>query len=130
MNTFEKDTTLEDFAACVLKFASGAIGTLLVSWDFKPDTDNSVLIRFEKGALMVPADDPNKLIVRIITGQGSIEEMIYTIKSRDPSGWYGAVSDFVRAVENGLPSPVPGKVGKQVISLLFQAYDSAGYEKE
>lgn len=124
MGTFEKDTTLEDSAVCLLKFNSGVIGTLLVSWDFKPDMDNSVSIRFEKGALMVPADDPNKLIVREVTSPDKTEEMVYTIQSSDPSGWFGAISDFVRAVEKGLPSPIPGKVGKQVMSLLYQAYGS------
>ncbi|MCJ7703848.1 MAG: Gfo/Idh/MocA family oxidoreductase [Anaerolineales bacterium] len=124
MGTYEKDTTLEDSAACVLHFKSGVIGTMLVSWDFKPDMDNSISIRFEKGALMVPADDPNKLIIREAFGTDRTEEMVYTNKSTDPSGWFGAISDFVKAVENGLPSPIPGTVGKQVMSLLHQAYES------
>ncbi|MCJ7695089.1 MAG: hypothetical protein MUO40_06630, partial [Anaerolineaceae bacterium] len=105
-------------------FSSGVIGTMLVSWDFKPDMDNSISIRCEKGVLMVPADDPNKLIIREISAIDTSEEMVYTIKSSDPSGWFGAISDFVRAVENKFPSPIPGEVGRQVMSLLYQAYDS------
>lgn len=124
MGTFEKNTSLEDAAACLLKFRNGVIGTLLVSWDFKPDMDNSVTIRCEKGVLIVPAGKPNTLVVRQIIDMDKTEEIIYNISSSDISGWSGSVAAFVHAVENGLPSPIPGTVGRQVMNVLLSAYQS------
>jgi UDP-N-acetylglucosamine 3-dehydrogenase len=124
MGTFEKETTLEDSVACVLKFSKGVIGTMIASWVYKPDMENSLTIRFEKGVLTVPSDPQNSVIVRQVVDPDKTEEINYKMNSSDNSGWFGAVSAFVNAVENDKPSPVPGAVGKQVMTVLLRAYES------
>lgn len=122
--TFEKDTPLEDTFAGILKFRSGAIGTVVASWVYKPDMENSVTVRCEKGVLIVPADDGCSVIVRKILDLGKTEEVIHKITSDDHAGWFGAVGAFVEAVNGGLPSPISGKEAKRVMSVILTGYEA------
>jgi UDP-N-acetylglucosamine 3-dehydrogenase len=127
--TFTKDTPLEDTAAGILQFSGGAIGTIVASWAFAADWENSVTVRCANGAVMIPGHDPFTVVVRRDLPRGEREEVTHRIDSADSSGWFGATGAFEEAVRKGLPSPVTGEEGKKVVAVLLGAYDSASTGK-
>jgi len=129
MGTFQKDTVLEDTAAGILKFGGGAIGTIVASWAFAADWENSVTVRCANGEVAVCGHDPFTVVVRRDLPSGVKEEVTHRIDSEDSSGWFGSTAAFVEAVRTGLPSPVSGEEGKKVMAVLLGAYDSASTGK-
>jgi UDP-N-acetylglucosamine 3-dehydrogenase len=127
--TFTKDTPLEDTAAGILQFSGGAIGTIVASWAFAADWENSVTVRCANGAVMIPGHDPFTVVVRRDLPRGEREEVTHRIDSADSSGWFGATGAFEEAVRKGLPSPVTGEEGKKVMAVLLGAYDSVSTGK-
>lgn len=123
--TFEKATALEDTAVCTLRFSQGALGTLQVSWVFRPDWENSVLVRCERGVLRIPtaASEP----VRVLRSEagGASTESTHLCSDADPSGWFGAVAAFVRAALHRQASPVPGTEGKAALAAVLAACEAA-----
>jgi UDP-N-acetylglucosamine 3-dehydrogenase len=129
MGKFQKDTVLEDTAAGILKFGGGAIGTIVASWAFAADWENSVTFRCANGEVAVCGHDPFTVVVRRDLPSGVKEEVTHRIDSEDSSGWFGSTAAFVEAVRKGLPSPVSGEEGKKVMAVLLGAYDSASTGK-
>ncbi len=123
-STFEKDTSLEDSAVFSFHLSGGTLGTLQVSWVFRPDWENSLSLRCERGVLRVPteASDPVRVLRR--DAQARIVETEHRIQTQDPSGWFGALQAFVNAVQAGGPSPVPGREGRAVLAALAAAAQS------
>ena len=58
MRTFQKDTPLEDTAAGIVTFSGGAIGTIVASWAYAADWENSVTIRCANGVVIDPRARP------------------------------------------------------------------------
>ncbi|OHD74259.1 MAG: hypothetical protein A2177_15030 [Spirochaetes bacterium RBG_13_68_11] len=129
MGTFQKDTPLEDTAAGILTFSGGAIGTIVASWAYAADWENSVTVRCANGVVMIPEHDPFTVVVRRDLPGGGKEEVTHRIVSEDSSGWFGSTGAFAEAVRKGLPSPVTGEEGKKVMAVLLGAYDSASTGK-
>jgi predicted dehydrogenase len=128
-NTFEKQTALEDTAVFCFQLSRGSLGTIQVSWVFRPDWENSLTIRCEKGVIRIPteANEP----VKVLTNQGTstLVEANYQCSSPDTSGWFGAVGAFLEAVKNGLPSPVPGDDARASLAVVLAANLSANQKK-
>jgi len=124
-HTFEKDTSLEDTAACALCFQDGTLATLQVSWVFRPDWENSLVVRCEHGVISIPTETTDP--VRLLEGRDarSVRETMYLQHTTDPSGWSGSVAAFVRAVTQGELSPVPGTEGKATLVAVLAAHQAA-----
>ena len=122
MATFEKPTTLDDSAALLIQFDGGTLGTVQVSWAHHPDVQDSVTIDCANGSIAVPsnANDPVRVLER--TAEGDLVETSVSCQSTTGPGWFGAVGAFVKAIENGLPSPVTGAEGKATLDVVLQAY--------
>ncbi|MGA2977139.1 MAG: Gfo/Idh/MocA family oxidoreductase [Spirochaetia bacterium] len=129
MGTFEKDTALDDTVVGIMRFSAGAIGTIVASWVYAADMENSVTVRCRNGALIVPADDPCTVIVKTTSPQGTKEEIIYRLDSSDRAGWHGSLRAFVEAVTGSRPSPIPGEEGRKVMAAILGAYDSASSQR-
>jgi UDP-N-acetylglucosamine 3-dehydrogenase len=129
VGTFQKDTPLEDTVAGIVRFSGGAIGTIVASWTYAADWENSVTIRCEHGAVMIPEHDPFTVVVRRNLPGGTTEEVTHRISAEDSSGWLGSLGAFAEAVRKGLPAPVTGEEGRKVMAVLLGAYDSASTGK-
>jgi UDP-N-acetylglucosamine 3-dehydrogenase len=129
MGTFQKDTPLEDTVTGILRFSGGAIGTFVASWTYAADWENSVTVRCEHGAVMIPEHDPFTAVVRRDLPGGKREEVTHRISSEDSSGWFGSLAAFTEAVRKGQPAPVTGEEGRKVMAVLLGAYDSASTGK-
>lgn len=127
VSTFEKATSLEDTAVCAMRFADGAMGTLSVSWVFRPDWENSVVVRCERGVLRIPTEHSDPLRVLRCESGGATTESVHHSTDDDPSGWFGALGAFVRAVVHQQPSPVPGSEGRAALAAVLAACEAASH---
>lgn len=126
--TFEKQTTLEDTVVFALRFTGGALGTLHASWVFRGDWENSMTIRCERGVLRIPTEISDPVVVLKAKDGGEIVESTYRCSSTDPSGWHNTIQAFVRAIQNGEPSPVPGRDGKAAMAAVLSANKAASHK--
>ena len=127
--TFEKDTTLEDTAIFSMQLSGGTLATIEVSWVIRPDWDNSLMVRCERGSIRVPTEAAEPVRVLSIDQQGRAIESSHLCHTDDPSGWFGAVSAFVTAVSEGRPSPAPGSEGKAALAAILAAHQSVVEKK-
>lgn len=118
--TFEKQTSLEDSAVMIVHLSGNALATLQVSWVFKPDWENSLVIRGERGVLSIPTETSQPLRLSYRSSSGRVIESTHRCDSNDPSGWFGAIRAFLTALEKGSP-PVDGKEGRAVMAAVLAA---------
>jgi UDP-N-acetylglucosamine 3-dehydrogenase len=126
--TNEKPTTIDDTAIIALRFSEGALGTMQVSWAFRPGVDDSVSISCERGVLHVPsnADNPVRIVERGETG--SHVESTYPFGADDVPGWFGTMAAFVNAITNRTSSPVSGEEGRATMAAVLAAYASIAHQ--
>ena len=119
--TFEKATTANDTAVCLLRFNQGTLATIQASWVFRPDWENSLTLRCEQGVLRIPTEAAESMRVLVDQELGSAEELTYASDPTDPAGWLATVAAFVQAINNGDVSPVPGEEGRTTMRVVLAA---------
>jgi predicted dehydrogenase len=123
--TFEKPTSAPDTATCFLRFSQGTLGTLHVSWVFRPDWENSLVVRCERGVIRVPTDVAKPVRVLALDATGNGEETTYAgDASDDPAGWFETIASFVRTISENEPSPVSGEQGKAAVEAILAANEA------
>jgi UDP-N-acetylglucosamine 3-dehydrogenase len=122
--TYEKSTTLDDTSIFNMQLSGGTLATVEVSWVFRPDWDNSTVVRCEYGSIRVPTEASDPVRVLSIDRQGRTIESAHVCQTDDPSGWFGAVHAFVTAVSEGRPSPAPGSEGRAALAAILAAHQS------
>jgi predicted dehydrogenase len=128
-STFEKATTLDDTMVCTLRFSGGTLATLQVSWVFRPDWENSLVLRCERGVIRVPTEASDPVRVLEMNKSGLTVESTHLCKDSDPAGWLGMVAAFVRAVTQHQPAPVSGEDGRATLAAVLAAHESASAQK-
>jgi predicted dehydrogenase len=123
-NTFEKSTELEDTAVFSMQLSGGTLATLHVSWAFRPDWDNNLVVRCERGVIRVPTEAAEPVRVLAVDNEGRKIESTHLCSTEDPSGWFGAVKAFVTAVLEKQPSPCPGSDGRSALAAVLAAHQS------
>lgn len=123
-HTFEKATSLEDTAIFALKLSRGTLYTLQISWVFRPDWENSLVIRCERGVLTIPTESSEPVRVLYTTSPGVTVESAHHCNTSDTSGWFGAMRAFVSAVQAGTDSPIPDSEGRAAMAAILAAAQS------
>ncbi|MBE0690975.1 MAG: Gfo/Idh/MocA family oxidoreductase, partial [Anaerolineae bacterium] len=122
--THEKATPAADTAVIALKFSQGALGTIHVSWAYRPGLDDHVTISCERGVLHVPTDAAQPVRVVSLGEDGKAVESTYAFDATDVPGWSATIAAFTAAVRDKQPSPVPGIEGKRTMAAVFAAYEA------
>lgn len=107
---------VEDAGTALLRFASGATGTLQASWIARPGPDIQVTISGTEGRLhldatLAPTFHP--------AGAGPPEALAVPAEADNP---YAA---FVRAIRTGGAPPVTARDGRAAVAIIEAAYRSA-----
>ena len=118
-STFEKATTADDTVTCLLRFSQDTLATIHVSWVFRPDWENSLTLRCERGVLRIPTDSQEPLRLLENQGPNSEEVLLDSFETDDPAGWFTTIDAFVRAIKNGEPSPISGEEGKATMQAVL-----------
>ena len=107
----------EDAAVVLLRFASGATGTLHASWIARPGPDHQLTVFGTAGTLHLDARTP----LTLLPGEGEATRVPLPAADAlvDP---YAA---FVDAVTTGAPMPVTGEDGRAALAIVEAAYRAA-----
>lgn len=128
-NTFEKATILEDSAVFFFQLSGGMLGTLQVSWVFRPDWENSLTLRCEHGVIHIPTEATAPVRVIKLDNLGRVVKSEHLFETQDISGWFGAVQAFVTAIQTGGPSPVTGTDGRAILAAVLAASEAIEQKK-
>jgi predicted dehydrogenase len=116
---------VEDFAVGFIRFANGAALTLETSWlGFQPERE---LIRLQcfgtRGGLVWPDG-------QLIGETNKVPWTLHVEETGRDDPYFDEICDFARAVQEGLPSPVPVEQTLPVIRILEGMYQSARTKAE
>ncbi|CAM3928926.1 Gfo/Idh/MocA family oxidoreductase [Alkalicoccus chagannorensis] len=123
IETSAKDhSTVDDTAVCILKSASGIIGTLAASWSYVSGEDNATVI-YAEHAIMHLEDDPvNNLVVQYKDGS-VVKYELGGIQTNEGNGQTstGVIDAFVKALIDDEEPPVSGEEGKRSLEVILAA---------
>jgi predicted dehydrogenase len=118
----------EDFATAGLRFANGAVGSLVASTASYPGGAETITLQFERATLHLEAG-----VLRVSHRDGRVEthgEMAGTGGGADPMAfthaWHQAViEDFADAIAQGRPPAITGRAGLAAHALIDAITQSA-----
>lgn len=133
--TFTHDIEAEDMGVAVVKFQSGALGTIMSSTSVRPGFPPSLRIYGEKGTIHIQdksivywnVPDAEEPPPEAEAGKGSGEA--------DPLAFSTVyhrlqIADFLRAVEEGTSPGVTGEDGQHAVAVVTGIYESSETGKE
>jgi predicted dehydrogenase len=127
---------VEDTAAAVIRFKSGALGVIQAATSVHPGYPKTVALHGDRGSAVVEQDDvlrwdfapetPDDRAVRErfaakVGGSGGAADP----KAIGHEGHRRQLADFVDAVRTGRPPRVDGREGKKAVDLICAVYESA-----
>lgn len=122
----------EDHAAATVRFANGAVGTLVASTAMWPGFERSIEIVGERGTVII-CDDRVQFCA--IEGEKDppagieIKPPAETSAADPAAGLRGrhapVIADFARAVAEGKPPACSGEEGRRAVELILAVYESA-----
>jgi UDP-N-acetyl-2-amino-2-deoxyglucuronate dehydrogenase len=137
---------VDDTAAAIIKFKSGAIGNILVSNSQKPGIYGKVHVHGENGSSVGVQTDGGAMFIAGMTGvaeppvndlwtvpgeENLLEEWIKqdteTFNSCDPTVKYMQlqIEDYLNAIENDMEPSVTGESGRRTVELFTAIYRSS-----
>ncbi|MCS6845187.1 MAG: Gfo/Idh/MocA family oxidoreductase [Caldilineales bacterium] len=126
----------EDVGVAVLRFKSGALGTVegsTLTWP--QNLEGSVSIFGEHGSVQVGGTALNRITLWKVRGQLEQEAEILTSQRVDPPSVYGyshreVIRDFARAVLDNRPPSTPGEEARKSLALVLAIYEAAETGRE
>ena len=121
----------EDVGVAVLRFASGALGTVegsTLTWP--QNLEGSVALFGERGSVEVGGTALNRITLWKVDGQLEQESEILTSQRVDPPSVYGyshreVIRDFAQAVMTGGQPGTPGEEARKSLELVLAIYQAA-----
>jgi predicted dehydrogenase len=126
----------EDAGVSVLRFASGALGSIegsTLTWP--QNLEGSVSIFGEKGSVKIGGTALNRITLWKVEGQLEQESEFLTSQRVDPPSVYGyshreVIRDFAEALLEGRPPSTPGEEARKSLELVLAIYESARTHRE
>ena len=121
----------EDVGVAVLRFASGALGTVegsTLTWP--QNLEGSVALFGERGSVEVGGTALNRITLWKVDGQLEQESEILTSQRVDPPSVYGyshreVIRDFAQAIMDGKEPGTPGEEARKSLELVLAIYRAA-----
>jgi predicted dehydrogenase len=125
------DIQVEDTAAAVIEFASGAIGTIEATTSLYPGYPRRLEVTGSEGTVIIEGDDISQRDLRSMAGTGGaaaaaprLENVASPVVS-DASAHQRVIEDFIRAIrENTVPS-TDGREARRSVELVEMIYAAA-----
>ena len=117
---------VDDNAICLLRAASGAMGTLTASWTHNPGEDNSTTLFGSKGIMRLGADPRFSVIVELADGQKQFYE-VGKLQSNDEGGQSdsGVINAFVNSLLTNTPPAISGEEGRRALAIILACLKSS-----
>lgn len=121
----------EDVGVAVIRFRSGALGTVEGSTITYPENlEGSVAVFGERGSLKVGGTALNRKTIWKIEGELEHEKELLTRDQLDPASVYGTshsavIADMIAAVREDRPPKTNGLEARRSVALVLAIYESA-----
>jgi predicted dehydrogenase len=125
---------VEDTAAAVMKFSSGALGVFEATVATRPeDLEGSISLLGEKGSVVIGGTAVNKIEYWKFFDPREEDDQVVGEFSETVSNVYGnghvpCLRNIVDAIRNDTPALVEGREGKKTVEFLSALYESACLE--
>ncbi|MFJ7936100.1 Gfo/Idh/MocA family protein [Sporosarcina sp. NPDC096371] len=121
----KKNTDVDDNAVCILKSASGVIGTLAASWAYTAKEDNSTIIYGEHATLRLEDDPKYSLIVNYKSGE-VVNYELGAIQSNAEGGQTTThvINHFVDSIVQDIEPLINGEEGMKSLEVILAALES------
>lgn len=103
---------VEDNAAVILRFSSGAVGTMLVSWTSYGAEDSATVLNCQRGVLKIYRDGEALSLTR---PDGTVRH--FRPQPAGEEGSSGVIDLFLQGVRAGV-SPIPGQDGLRALRII------------
>jgi predicted dehydrogenase len=121
----------EDVGVAVLRFASGALGTVegsTLTWP--QNLEGSVALFGERGSVEIGGTALNRITLWKVNGQLEQESEILTSQRVDPPSVYGyshreVIRNFAQAIMDGKEPGTPGEEARKSLELVLAIYQAA-----
>lgn len=129
--TLAAPVEVEDTAAATLRYANGAIGSLIAGAHFAGahTGDECCDLYGSAGQLRLPdpyGTGPLQVYTRAAWPAFGLPAATWTALDLPPAPIFAAaVEDFARAVQQGAPAPTSGRDARRVLALILALYQSA-----
>ena len=117
---------VDDNAVCLLRSASGAIGTLVASWTHYSGEDNTTIIYGSKGILKLGTDPRFGVVVELASGEKQFYE-VGKMQSNDEGGQSdsGVINLFISSIVNNTPPEISGEEGRRALAIILACLKSS-----
>jgi predicted dehydrogenase len=121
---------VEDTAAAVLDFASGAIGTLEAGTSIYPGYARRLEVTGSEGTVVLEHDRLERVDLRSGAGRHSVSAGDQNASASSPvvadaTAHRRVLEDFLHAIQTGGPPMCTGREGRKSVSLVEAVYESA-----
>lgn len=130
METVAHDVEVEDLSLAIVRFASGALGSIVSTVSDHHNLDR-IEVTGERAAISLPWDV--RALKELPNGFGEpapdvvqeIEAFRRTVKTPPHGGHAAQIADVIAAIREGRPSTVDGVEGRRSLELITAIYKSA-----
>jgi predicted dehydrogenase len=124
---------VEDTAAAVIQFTSGAIGTIEAATSLYPGYPRRIEVTGSEGTVVLEDDKVVRLDLRKASGQGSATpqaavpppENVASPVVSDASAHQRVIEDFIRAIRDNTVPSTDGREGRRSVELVQAIYAAA-----
>lgn len=117
---------VDDNAVCILKTASGAVGSLTASWTHNPGEDNTTTLYGSKGILRLGSNPDYSVVVELATGEKQYYKVgkMQTNESGGQSA-SGVIDAFIHAIQSNIPPTISGEEGRRALAVILACLKSS-----
>lgn len=117
---------VDDNAVCLLKSASGAVGTLTASWTHYPGEDNATHIYGSLGHIRIGADPRFSVQCFLKSGEKQYFE-VGALQTNDSGGQSdtGVIRAFVNSILTDTPPAISGDEGFRALAIILACLKSS-----
>jgi len=125
-----KRIEVEDVAHALLKFKSGALGTIITSTAIYPGVEERIEVSGTKGTIMI---EKNKVVLREIMGEKKAEipaagergSGAADAQAITNEGHVAQIKDFCQAIMEDRDPFITGEEGRKPLEIILAVYESA-----
>ncbi len=108
----------EDVAVAVLRFASGALGTIAATTGAYPGSATRIEVFGDKGSAIIE------------TAPGAVQEIAQNPAALSSSSHALQIADMIRAIREDRTPLVDGYAGRRPVEIILSIYESARTHRE
>lgn len=114
---------VDDNAVCILKSKQGIIGTLIASWTYYGQSDNSTKIQCSKGVMGLYTDPLYDIVIKMSNGDEEFYK-VGKITTNEKQTISGIPDMFINSIKENIPPEISGEEGLKALEIVLACMKS------